>query len=85
MADARCQLHGHNIVDRFPRHCPLGEANPADGLLRHKDWAWGVNPTDPNTVHRLRRFDTCDQCVGILLTHPTVQRLRDRFKVRLHG
>lgn len=85
MPDPRCQLHGHNIVDRFPRHCPLGERDPADSLLRLKNWAEGLKTVDLNRVHRLRRFDTCDMCTRRLLTHPIVQRLRDRFKVRLHG
>ena len=82
MADALCQLHGTNIVDTFPRHCPLGERNPADGLLRLKDWVWA---SDMQRVHRHRRFEVCDRCVDNLSLHPTVQRLRDRFKVRLYG
>lgn len=81
----RCEFYGHNIISAFPRSCPLGERNPADGLLRLKDWAWALDAPDPNWAQRGRRHDTCDQCVRNLLTHPTVQQLRDHFKVRLHG
>lgn len=85
MPDPRCQLHGHNIVDAFPRHCPLGNPDVADGLLRLKDWAWVLAPAHPQWAHRHRRHDACARCIREILTHPTVQRLRDRFKVRLHG
>ena len=47
-----------------------------DGLLAVKDAAFGRAHDDPEVRHLFRMHDVCGACVGRLLNHPAVQRVR---------
>lgn len=84
---ARCELHGINIVDRLPRHCPLGTANPLDAIARLRAAAWRVlgrkaeSPEHSDALALLDNADVCMACTDRNLSHPTVRRLRNRREV----
>lgn len=81
----RCELHGINIVDRFPRRCPFGTPNPTATLARLQDIGWaaigrGQDHEDfSEGLELLDRVDVCLACLDRLLTNRTVRRLRARL------
>lgn len=84
---ARCELHGVNIVDGFPAHCPFATANPLETIGRLQDAAWReLGRTYPGrdsdgALALLDRIDVCDRCITRLAVHPTVRRLRRELGV----
>lgn len=86
---ARCELHGVNIVDQFPRRCPLATGNPLVTIGRLQDAAWReLGRSDPGrdsdgALALLDRIDVCKSCLSRLSAHPTVRRLRTRKGVGL--
>lgn len=84
---ARCDLHGINIVDRFPSRCPLATLNPLTALGLIQDAAWRVidRPTDdpelPDALALLDQQGVCMACMDRIRTHPTVRRLREKTGV----
>ena len=81
---ARCELHGVNLVHRFPPRCPLATPNPLATLGQLQGAAWRVlgravdDPELPEALELLDAKDVCKGCVDRILTHPTVRRLRTR-------
>lgn len=81
---ARCELHGINIVDEFPRRCPLATANPLATLTQLQTAAWrevGKPWTDPTSDREaahdlLNQLESCQRCLSRIGTHRTIQRLR---------
>jgi len=73
-----------NVVDEFPRRCPLGTPNALAAIGQLQGAAWrelGRSPTDPDADHGgalgwLDRTDVCLACVSRLAGHPTIRRLR---------
>ena len=79
----RCELHGVNLVDGFPRRCPLATANPLDTLSEMRNAAWQLSArfdrgSDDaaigNELHA--RTDVCTACTSRNLAVPVVLRLR---------
>ena len=79
---ARCELHGINLVDGFPAHCPFATANPLETIGQLQDVGWReLGRSDPGrdsdgSLALLDRIDVCDCCITRLAVHPTVRRLR---------
>lgn len=79
---AHCELHGINIVDRFPSRCPLATPNPLATLGQLQDMAWRVigrltdDPELPDALALLDQERVCMACMDRIRTHPTVRRLR---------
>lgn len=78
---ARCELHGVNLVHRFPPRCPLSTPNPLATLARLQDAAQRVigrgvcGPEQSDALALLDATDTCLHCLDRILPHPTVRRL----------
>lgn len=72
----RCHQSSDQIIETLPRNCPLGDANPADGLTRLRDRAWTLAAQDDferaNPVFRV--LDICTECVGRLLRDQHVKK-----------
>lgn len=79
----RCKLHNVNIVDAFPRACPLGATIGALGALQWlKDAAFSAIVRDDHDTAReiFGRYDVCDPCVDRLSPNPHIKMLRARRK-----
>ncbi len=79
----RCELHGVNIVDRFPRRCPLGTVNPLTTIGQLRDAAWRVlgcgfpgEADSSSALELLDRVDVCFKCLDRLPLQRAVRRLR---------
>lgn len=79
-----CRLHGCQIVERFPKGCPLAAENPADVFtvwvdrewqLRGQPWSYS-SIAEANREHRA--YKTCWACFEPLLKGPVVKRIRAR-------
>ena len=81
---AHCELHGVNLFHRLPPRCPLGTPNPLTTLGQLQNAAWAVlgrgfhDRETPDALALLDAGDVCKRCLGRILTHPTVTRLRSR-------
>ncbi len=82
---ARCDLHGINIVDRFPSRCPLATPNPLIAIEQVRGLGWRELGHEPGTaaLDVLDRADVCFGCIVQLLRHRTVRRLRAESGVTL--
>ena len=84
---ARCELHGVNIVDGFPAHCPFATPNPLETIGQLQDVAWReLGRGDPGrdsdgALALLDRIDVCERCISRLAVRPTVRRLRRDWRV----
>jgi len=77
---ARCELHGVNIIDAFPRRCPLATGNPLTTIGQLRGLAFQSD--DPcDAVELFDRVDVCGRCIDVNSRHRTVRRLRRELGV----
>jgi len=84
----RCELYGVNLVDAFPRRCPMATPNPLTTIGDLQDTAYrelGRGHCDDadqgGAVELLNQLDTCGSCLDVNLRHRTVRRLRRELGV----
>lgn len=72
-----CVLHNTNIVDQFPRSCPLGDKDTHEALMRMLRTMYWDGESDPHAAEATAQvFDICNGCVPDMLSNVHVSFLR---------
>lgn len=79
-----CRLHNVNIVDRFPRDCPLAVPEPdvaIERLAERAEWSpiRGFPPPHVRAIQCVLK--ACKGCVRENGTHPHIEFLREEHRV----
>jgi hypothetical protein len=74
-----CRLHRRRVIDELLRGCPFKDENALATLTRLQNDAWRrIGGMDLSGIELLARFRICNGCVGRLLAHPVIRRLRQK-------